>query len=70
MTTKVLKSDAGLDPASRSTCFRALQNLAESNFKIENFKQAYIYQVKLKEVNDSVFNVENSKILSDIKFSM
>ena len=45
----------------------AYTKLAESNFKIENFKQAYIYQVKLKEVNDSVFNVENSKILSDIK---
>ena len=35
--------------------------------KMKNYKNAYEYHVKFKQLTDSVFNIENSKQLGDIK---
>jgi serine phosphatase RsbU (regulator of sigma subunit) len=49
--------------------FRGLvyQSYAQNFYLTKNYKQAYDYQVKYKEVMDTIFNKENSQQLSDIK---
>ncbi|MBP7808522.1 MAG: tetratricopeptide repeat protein [Bacteroidia bacterium] len=43
------------------------QNLSIANANSNNYKDAFLYHVKYKDLTDSVFNLENTKQLSDIK---
>jgi tetratricopeptide (TPR) repeat protein/serine phosphatase RsbU (regulator of sigma subunit) len=43
------------------------QQLALANASLNNYKDAFLYHVKYKDLTDSVFNIENSKMLSDLK---
>jgi two-component sensor histidine kinase len=45
----------------------AYQNLAQVYVKTGKYKEAYDYEVKFKELTDSIFNEENSKQLGDMK---
>ena len=45
----------------------AYEELAVAEEGLGNYKAAYIYHKKFKELTDSIFNTENSKQLSDIK---
>jgi two-component sensor histidine kinase len=45
----------------------AYQNLAQVYVKTGRYKEAYEYEVKFKELTDSIFNEENSKQLGDMK---
>jgi serine phosphatase RsbU (regulator of sigma subunit) len=45
----------------------AFEELAKAEEGLGNYKAAYINHKKFKELNDSIFNIENSKQLSDIK---
>jgi tetratricopeptide (TPR) repeat protein len=47
----------------------ANSGLAENAFYSGNYKDAYLYHVRYKSINDSIFNIENSKQLSDVKTS-
>jgi tetratricopeptide (TPR) repeat protein/serine phosphatase RsbU (regulator of sigma subunit) len=48
-----------------------LQNIyeiiAKAQAALKNYNKAYEYQLLFKQVSDSIFNIENSKILSDAK---
>lgn len=47
-----------------SDCYNILSKI---EFELGNYKDAYLYQSRFKELTDSVFNLENSKQLSEIK---
>ena len=46
---------------------RAYQSLAEIFADAKQYKEAYEYHVKYKALTDSIYNVENSKQLGDLK---
>ena len=43
--------------------------LADINSKNNDYKNAYFHHVQFKKLNDSIFNVENSKQIGDLKTS-
>lgn len=45
----------------------AYGDLADMYAKMSDYKSAYDFQVRFKKLTDSIFNVENSKQLSDLK---
>ncbi|HWY12037.1 MAG TPA: hypothetical protein VN026_11970, partial [Bacteroidia bacterium] len=45
----------------------AYQNLADVYAKTDRYKEAYLNNVKFKKLTDSIFNIDNSKQLSDLK---
>ena len=45
----------------------AYEKLASCEFELKNYKEAFQYQVKFSKLTDSIFNVENSKQLGDLK---
>ena len=47
----------------------AYKGLAMLNSKLKNFEKAYEYHVKYKNLDDSIYNVENSEQLGDIKIN-
>ena len=45
----------------------AYEKLAHCEFELKNYKEAFEYQVKFTKLTDSIFNIENSKQLGDLK---
>ena len=43
------------------------ESMADIHYHLSHFKEAYDYQSKFKKLNDSIYNVENSNQLSDLK---
>lgn len=43
------------------------ESMADIHYHLGHFKEAYDYQGKFKKLNDSIYNVENSNQLSDLK---
>lgn len=45
----------------------AYQYLSKIEYELKNYKAAYDYHLAFKELNDTIFNFENSKLLSDLR---
>ncbi len=45
----------------------AYENLATASYRMGNYKNAYEFHIKFKQLTDSIFNAENSKQLGDLK---
>lgn len=45
------------------------KGLADVNFSLGNFKDAYLYHVKFKQITDSIFNSENNEQLNQTKIN-
>jgi len=48
----------------------ALFGIAQSSARLNNYKDAYEYFVKYKQCNDSIFNLDKSRKLSDLRSEM
>jgi len=64
-------SKKGLDSAEKIsqlfyTC-HANRSVAKAYAKLGNYKEAYEYYVKHKKLNDSIFNLDNSKQIGDLR---
>jgi serine phosphatase RsbU (regulator of sigma subunit) len=45
------------------------QALSDVNYELKNYKEAYTYQVKFKDLTDSLFNSENNEELNQTKLN-
>ena len=44
----------------------ALENLSYSWMKLGNYRKAYDYHIRYTELNDSIFNIEKTKLINDL----